>query len=353
MKLFGHFIQVEGAGILSSKRKKIVEGVLKKVGSDRLLSMYKSFNAIRDFEKKKYEVVFPCNFSHSVTGPLRFTNIDMEIHGFSFLKDNFIGRQMHDVLDKDELLKKEVISYVIFNQEAFDEFDAIDQANNRIELFRSLLNFYKSFGNNAKETCRPSYLSSIHPPKYVFVFDDKKNFITMSGVFGDYDYKPVNFSKQEITEVESLVHKVNCIGDYDLKYLLFKALIQHTDALDEVAPEAAFSEYWKVLEVLSLGNEDGIEGPEACLRLKSLFVDKEACPVRRLYRKLDDPSKISSNDLNNIKSVAQETIMFLFNNSETLGGKEGLLALYKKNQTKLLPPKPKKRTPEKKKAKKK
>ena len=272
-------------------------------------------------------VVFPCNFQSPDQGPVRFANIDMEIHDLAFIRENFSSAVMLDALKKDPELKFSSFSYVVIEQMAGDEHEAIEMANDKVELFRSLLNFYKSYGRKVPSSGQSEHLSSIPPPKYAFVFNKDKEYLEMSGILEEYNYTIERFDDSEREQVDILVHSINKIKDFDLKVVVLRAMLKHNDALDESDPKMAYERYWHVLETLSLadGNEDS---EETCRRISSMFEDRSDCPASQLCRKMESKA-VRPVDVDKMKSLSQETIMFMLNNAGVIGGRRGLESFYR------------------------
>jgi hypothetical protein len=137
---------------------------------------------------------------------------------------------------------------VIFEVETYGPEAAVTVAQERLDIFRSILNLSSILGRVTVRS-EPKYLSSVLPTPIYGIFDHSGNLVTNYYTVEKYDYRKVSISEEQQVNVRRLLS----IFDHPLKYPdtgyhILGIISLYQEALDISSQRSAYLAMWRVLE---------------------------------------------------------------------------------------------------------
>jgi hypothetical protein len=138
---------------------------------------------------------------------------------------------------------------VLFEVEACGPEAAESIAEDRLKVFRSILNSSQLIGRFTYFRSEPKPLSKVLPSPFYGIFDALGNYVTMYYTVEGFHYSKTKLKEKQLEKIEYLLP----IFAQDLRYPstlyhVLRLLRLYQEALDILAPQHAYLAMWQVLE---------------------------------------------------------------------------------------------------------
>ena len=309
-----------------------------------------------DKPTKKYYFVFPLKIKYNSLKKRKITLLDTEIKvcSYKYIQKNFSYEELKQKAEHDTRIKEGIKeglepsrTYFVIEEYAIDEDRARHSASDKFELLRSIINFVDQYGRLHKHFGVPTSLSLIHPPKVFFAFDSNRTYLNMwmtnITYTGEIDFdSDILKSRKVIERSEKLIKKINSLKNGGLRDLIIEALYRHNNALDYYDKKwLSFLSFWQIFELITLSSKYNLKQDEVCKRMLSLLKEKDPYEdiidvFKKKRNKFVHEAELrdfTENDINMIKGIAQEAIIFLIYDASNLKDIGGLDFFYRNIHT--------------------
>ena len=314
-----------------------------------------------DKPTEKYYFVFPLKIKYNSLKKRKITLLDTEIKvcSYKYIQKNFSYEELKQEAEHDTRIKegiKESLkpsqTYFVIEEYAIDEDRARHSASDKFELLRSIINFVNQYRRIHKHFGEPTPLSLIYPPKVFFAFDSNRTYLNMwmtnITYTGEIDSDLLK-SRKVIERSEKLIKKINSLKNGGLRDLIIEALYLHNNALDYYdyydyyydKKCLSFLSFWQIFELITLSSKYNLKQDEVCKRILSLLKEKDPYEdiidvFKKKRNKFVHEAELrdfTENDINMIKGIAQEAIIFLIYDASNLKDIGGLDFFYRNIHT--------------------
>ena len=306
-----------------------------------------------DKPTEKYYFVFPLKIKYNSLKKRKITLLDTEIKvcSYKYIQKNFSYEELKQKAEHDTRIKEGLEpsrTYFVIEEYAIDEYRAGHSASDKFELLRSIINFVDQYGRLHYHFGAPTPLSLIYPPKVFFAFDSNRTYLNMWMTDITYDSREIDFdsyllkSRKVIERSEKLIKKINSLKNGGLRDLIIEALYLHNNALDYYDKKwLSFLSFWQIFELITLSSKYNLKQDEVCKRMLSLLKKKDPYEdiidvfkkKRNKFVHKAELRDFTENDINMIKGIAQEAIIFLIYDASNLKDIGGLDFFYRNIHT--------------------
>jgi len=240
-------------------------------------------------------------------------------------------------------------TYFVIEEYAIDENKAGHSVFDKFELLRSIINLVDQYRRLHHHFIgEPKPLSLIYPPKVFFAFDSNRTYLNKWMTDITYDSREIDFnsynlkSSKVIERSEKLIKKINSLKKGGLRDRIIEAFYLHNNALDYYDKKwLCFLSFWQIFELITLSSEYNLKQDEVCKRMLSLLKEKDPYEdiidvFKKKRNKFVHEAELrdfTENDINMVKGIAQEAIIFLIYNSSNLKDLGGLDFFYRNIHT--------------------
>lgn len=357
--ILGNLIDIQGHPYNNDKKRRLISSGIKRFSQYRIKSFRLFLRAleteIRQMERRtlsKFFVVFPWNLSYESLQRKRhfiLAKTRLKTYPSTYVYRHFdFARPYHLLSDRRRGIRGSTHDFTFITVEIYarNENDAFKIAEQRVELLRSLFNFVLSYGKVTWQMGRPSPLALIDPPRYMFTFNEKKQFLNYWFNVGPHEYRLLRLRHNELERIKKAAARFEKLRNNKLKDVLIDCLKLYDYALDQIERGYIFLNLWQILELISLKESNGISLDKARNRIKAIFrnnpvVSDVLNAVFRKRNRLVHQGKLANfslEDVNQIKGIAEASINFLFSHVNKLKTKDNLRSFYENlniNNTKL------------------
>jgi len=346
-----NLIEISGFKNFEDKRPLIVKALYKSNGypqnsEDFVNNLIDVRKEVLNIQKEIFYFVFPLKIKYKSIKKLHFTllNTKIKVRSYNYFRTNFEFNELIEdaELFRDEKIKaslKSSLSYFIIEEKAIDVFKGSSSTFNKIELFRSIINFTSQYGILRYFNDEPKPLSLIYPPKAFFAFDSNRKYLKNWKTVYTYDSQEIDFTtsslrnKDVIKRAEKLIKKINSIENGNFRNLIIATFYLHNDGLDHhYKPSLSFLNFWQIFESISLTSRQ----KDVSKRMLSLYKEKDPyADIIEVFRKKRNEfvhdgkiNDIVANDINMIIGIAQQAMMFLIDNEKQIKSINGLNFFY-------------------------
>jgi len=290
---------------------------------------------------RNFFLVFPLNIKYESLNRTRHFIVDrmkLRTRSFTYTKTNYDFRFPLIILKADKELWTSIkdLTYVTVEVYGKNQNDAVNSANKRVELFRSLLNFDLSFNMITYQTGRPKPLTRIDRSKHIFVFDRNRRYLDHWGNVGEFRYQLVKLTKKQTKTIKKNIKDFEKLKQNKLKNILVECLNLYGYALDQIERGYTFLNLWQILELIALKDASGIKLHKVKSRIKAIFKGKQIISdvldvifhKRNVLVHEGRISDFSLQDVNQIKRITEACIDFLWNHVNKMGNTASLNDFY-------------------------
>ena len=307
-----------------------------------------------DKPTEKYYFVFPLKIKYNSLKKRKITLLDTEIKvcSYKYIQKNFSYEELKQEAEHDTRIKEGIKeglepsrTYFVIEEYAIDEYRAGHSASDKFELLRSIINFVDQYGRLHKHFGAPTPLSLIYPPKVFFAFYSNRTYLNMWMTNITYTREidsDLLKSRKVIERSEKLIKKINSLKNGGLRDLIIEALYLHNNALDYYDKKwLSFLSFWQIFELITLSSKYNLKQDEVCKRMLSLLKEKDPYEdIIDVFKKKRNKfvhggelRDFTENDINMIKGIAQEAIIFLIYDASNLKDIGGLDFFYRNIHT--------------------
>jgi len=293
-------------------------------------------NQFKNKPLKEFWIVFPSNIENNKAFINRrsFTLDGTKIYmrNYMQIQKNYDIKGMESALVTLQLIRDYLppsTIYFVIKQRGRDIDETLRKANKKIQLFFSLLNYYKLQRKINIIIFQREFLpfKIAHPLKYAFILNEKKKYVTYAFTFeGKNLQNSFRLTNRDLTNITKLVKEYNAKKESDIKKLLINSLELYMTALQQTNPSMMFLNFWQILETIALKSEErNIRMDEVKKRFLSVIktdevmkiVTEEILQKRNKLVHLGDID-IDYQDINYIKIFSEAFIKFLWNITDQL-----------------------------------
>ena len=276
----------------------------------------------------------------SLNGTRHFVvdRMKLKTRSFAYAKTNYDFRFPLKILKADKELRRSIKDFTYVTVEVYgkNQDDAVNSANKRVELFRSLLNFDLSFGMITWQTGRPKPLTRIERSKYIFIFDGNRRYLGYWANVGEFRYQLVKLTKKQTKAIKKNIKDFEKLERSKLRNILVECLNLYGYALDQIERGYTFLNLWQILELIALKDASGIKLRKVKSRIKAIFKGKQIISdvLDVLFHKRNALvhegriSYFSLQDVNQIKGITEACIDFLWSHINKMGNTTSLNNFY-------------------------
>lgn len=291
---------------------------------------------------KRFYVIFPLNVSYQIMKRKRHFTVEkmrLKIRSLSQVAKEFEFIPVQRLLQRK---RREIegsytdFTYILVELQARNDREALRMANERVSLFRSICNFALSYGSIIWQYGTVDPLGKIHPPIFMFVFNNEKKFITHWFSAGKFGYRVARIQPEELKGIEKEVKYFETLDSTKLKNVLTNCLSLYSYALDQIERGYIFLNLWQILELTALKDQSGITFNKVIDRIKLIYkrdavisdvLDALFAKRNRLVHK-GKLASFSLKDVNQIRGIAEGCISFLLEITKRLRTTEALQDFY-------------------------
>lgn len=170
----------------------------------------------------------------------------------------------------------------------------------------------------------------------MFVFDSNRKYKGDWSNVGEFNYRLVSLTIEELKAVLKTINDYNILPDNRLKNVLTNCLTLYQYALDSIEPAYIFLNFWQILELVSLKDQLGNTENKVKTRITAIYKNNSTisdilevlfCKRNHLVHegRLED---FSLSDVNEIRGITEGAMSFLFSQVEKLENYPNLETFY-------------------------
>ena len=346
--ILGNLVDIQGFNYNNDQKRRLIGHSLtrfsryrRKNSSMLVKALETELRRWKSIVAKKFFLIFPLNIKYeSLNGTRHFVvdRIKLKTRSFAYAKTNYDFRFPLKILKADKELRRSIKDFTYVTVEVYgkNQDDAVNSANKRVELFRSLLNFDLSFGMITWQTGRPKPLTRIERSKYIFIFDENRRYLGYWTNVGEFRYQLVKLTKKQTKAIKKNVKDFEKLERSKLRNILVECLNLYGYALDQIERGYTFLNLWQILELIALKDASGIKLRKVKSRIKAIFKGKQIISdvLDVLFHKRNALvhegriSDFSLQDVNQIKGITEACIDFLWSHINKMGNTTSLNNFY-------------------------
>ncbi len=347
--IMGNLIDIRGYPYNNDQKRGLISNGIRRFNLYKRKSLSLLVKAleteIRQLRRRpsvKFFVIFPWNLSYQSLQRKRHFVLEgakLKTRQYAYVMKHFdFTRPFRHLMQRRGEIPGSIRDFTYIIEEVYSKnpIDAFHVANRRVELLRSLFNFVLSYGKITWQFGQPSPLSRIDPPKYMFLFNEAKQFRDYWFNMGEHKYRLLRLRNDELEVIKKSIVGFERLRDNKLKDVLIDCLKLYGYALDEIERGYIFLSLWQILEIVALKEPGGISLDRVKSRIKTIFRNNVVISdvLNAVFRKRNQLvhegklANFSLEDVNQIKGIAEGCIQFLFSHVNELKTKAGLRDFY-------------------------
>jgi len=297
-------------------------------------------NNILETEHKKFIIAF-----QFIIREKYFSRKQITVDGIKFKvasKYNFFknfenpAKAMIGYTDVSDSLKKNYL--ILYTDYLAPNYEmAFEEVKSRFEVMRGLLNLALKYHKIMLfHIGRPTPNAVVRPPKFFLIYSDQKKLQTFYYTLEQYIEPELTLEKNRLDFFYKLIRQYNQKKDSPIKRVFEDTVKLYVSSLDSYDGKYALLHLWQVLEILTLKDVENISEKKVCQRVKSIYNYDTLVSdiIDSLYEKRNSmvhgsiDVSIDDTDLQLLREIVEELILFLFNHINSIDSRQKLNYFY-------------------------